>query len=86
LALYEGDAVTERLFVEGGFAEVKDNRCVVLAEGAMPVADITPEMVTERFDDARKKVAAAETESEKETADRQLKVAEAMQAGREASP
>ena len=78
LAIYEDDAVSERLFVEGGFAEVKDNRCVVLAEEAVPVAEITPEMVAERFEDARKKVAAAETEGEQEDAAYQLTVAEAM--------
>ena len=82
LAIYEDDAVSERLFVEGGFAEVKDNRCVVLAEEAVAVAEITPETVTERLEEAQRKVAAAETESEKEDAAHELKVAEAMQAAR----
>ena len=82
LDVYQGDAVSERHFVEGGFAEVKDNRCVVLAEEAVPVTEITPESVTERLEEAQKKVAAAETESEKEDAEHELKVAEAMQAAR----
>ena len=86
LAVYEGEVVSERLFVAGGFAEVEDNRCVVLAEEAVPLAEITAEMVTERLDDARKKVAAAETEREKDDADHELKIAEAMRAGREGSP
>ncbi|MDP6787296.1 MAG: ATP synthase F1 subunit epsilon [Rhodospirillales bacterium] len=85
LAVYEDDAVSERLFVAGGFAEVGDNRCVVLAEEALPVAEITAEMVTERLKDAREKVAAAETDKEKEDAERGLKIAEALEAGREAS-
>ncbi|HJO97993.1 MAG TPA: F0F1 ATP synthase subunit epsilon, partial [Rhodospirillales bacterium] len=63
---------------------VGDNRCVVLAEEAVPVAEITSEMVTERLKEAQEKVAAAETDKEKEDAEHGLKIAEAMGAGREA--
>ena len=83
LAIYDGEVVSERLFVAGGFAEVEDNRCVVLAEEAVPVAEITPEMVTERLEEARKKIEAAETEREKVDAAHEQTIAEAMQAGRE---
>jgi len=86
MAIYDGDTVSERLFVAGGFAEVQDNRCIVLAEEAVAVTEITPEMVTERLEEAREKVAAAETEREKDDADHELKIAEAMQAGRESIP
>jgi F-type H+-transporting ATPase subunit epsilon len=34
--IYEGRAVTERIFVVGGIAEVTPERCTVLAEEAMP--------------------------------------------------
>ena len=34
--LYEGQAVTERIFVVGGIAEVTPERCTVLADEAMP--------------------------------------------------
>jgi len=84
MAVYEGDKVSERVFVAGGFAEVGDNRCVVLAEEAVPVAEITSGMVTERLKEAQEKVAAAETDKEKEDAEHGLKIAEAMGAGREA--
>jgi F-type H+-transporting ATPase subunit epsilon len=33
-------AVTQRLFVSGGFAEVNPERCTVLADEAMPLAEI----------------------------------------------
>ena len=86
MAIYDGDAVSERLFVAGGFAEVQDNLCIVLAEEALAVTEITHEMVTERLEEALEKVAAAETEREKDDADHELKIAEAMQAGRESFP
>ena len=41
IRLYEGDQVTERLFVAGGFAEVTPERCTVLADEATPVAELS---------------------------------------------
>lgn len=38
--LYEGDKVIERLFVDGGFAEVTPERCTVLANQAVPVGEL----------------------------------------------
>ena len=40
IALYEGDRVTDTMFVAGGFAEVTPERCTVLASEVMPVADL----------------------------------------------
>ena len=38
--LYEGDRITDRLFVDGGFAEVTPERCTVLANVAIPLAEV----------------------------------------------
>src|SRR5258708_35872936 len=40
IAVFDGGQVQERIFVAGGFAEVTAERCTVLAEQAMPVAEI----------------------------------------------
>ncbi len=40
IEIYEGRQVSDRIFVAGGFAEVTSERCTVLAEAAMRVADI----------------------------------------------
>ena len=40
ISLYEGEQVTERLFVAGGFAEVTPERCTVLANETIPVAEL----------------------------------------------
>jgi F-type H+-transporting ATPase subunit epsilon len=40
ISLYEGDRVTDTLFVAGGFAEVTPERCVVLANEVAPVAEL----------------------------------------------
>jgi F-type H+-transporting ATPase subunit epsilon len=40
LQLYEGATVTERFFIGGGFAEVTSDRCTVLADEAVPLAEL----------------------------------------------
>ena len=40
---YEGNQVIGRIFVGGGFAEVNERGCTVLAEEAMPVEEIDVE-------------------------------------------
>jgi F-type H+-transporting ATPase subunit epsilon len=37
------NAISQRIYVAGGFAEVNEERCTVLAEQAIPVADIDVE-------------------------------------------
>ncbi len=36
----DGKSISERIFVAGGFAEVTEERCTVLAEEARPVSEI----------------------------------------------
>src|ERR1700761_2940491 len=38
--LYEGDKVTDRLFVSSGFAEITPERCTVLANQAQPLDEV----------------------------------------------
>ena len=38
--IYQGGAVVDRIFVAGGFAEVTETRCTVLAEEAVPLAEV----------------------------------------------
>jgi F-type H+-transporting ATPase subunit epsilon len=40
ISLYVGDQVTDRMFVAGGFAEVTPERCTVLANETIPVAEL----------------------------------------------
>jgi F-type H+-transporting ATPase subunit epsilon len=41
ISLYEGDRVTDTLFVAGGFAEVTPERCTVLANEVSPLAELS---------------------------------------------
>ena len=52
VSLYEGDRVTDSLFVAGGFAEVTPERCTVLAGEAMPVNELERSEAEKRLRDA----------------------------------
>ncbi|MFD2265481.1 ATP synthase F1 subunit epsilon [Lacibacterium aquatile] len=53
--VYEAGQIVDKIFVGGGFAEVTGERCVVLAETALPISKIDRA-------DAEAKLAAATTE------------------------
>lgn len=77
IVVYEGGAVTDRIFIAGGFAEVSDNRCTVLAEEAMPVEDIDKASAEQALSDARDGVGAAKNDSQRNAAETSATVAEA---------
>ena len=78
IRVYEKGAVTERIFVAGGFAEVTPARCTVLADEAMPVADIDRAAVATSLGEAQEDLADAKSDSERAAAERRIAVAEAM--------
>jgi F-type H+-transporting ATPase subunit epsilon len=52
VSLYEGDRLTDSLFVAGGFAEVTGQQCTVLAGEAMPVNELDRAEAEKRIRDA----------------------------------
>ncbi|MGE0120460.1 MAG: F0F1 ATP synthase subunit epsilon [Dongiaceae bacterium] len=65
IAVFEGNKVAQRIFVAGGFAEVTGERCTVLAEEAMPVAEIDRATVEGEIRTARDDLADARDEVER---------------------
>ncbi len=78
IQVHEGTAVTDSIFVAGGFAEVTPARCTVLAEEAVAVGDIDRTATEQRLSDARDDLLDAKSDAEKAAAARQIAVAEAM--------
>ncbi|MCH8946757.1 MAG: F0F1 ATP synthase subunit epsilon [Acidobacteria bacterium] len=78
--VYQGERVDQRLFVAGGFAEVSPERCTVLAEEAVPVADIDRAEAEKRLEDAKQALTEAGEAEDGDTAgpEKELKTAEAM--------
>ena len=69
--------VSERIFIEGGFAEVTGESCTVLAEKALPVADIDRAAAEKAVTEAREDVADAKDDEARADATVALKLAEA---------
>ena len=78
--IHEGGQVSESIFVAGGFAEVSPERCTVLTEEAVPVADIDKDDANKRLEEAKAALAEAAEAEDGDTgrAEKKLKAAEAM--------
>jgi F-type H+-transporting ATPase subunit epsilon len=77
IVVYEGGAVSDRIFIAGGFAEVSDNRCTVLAEEAMPIEDIDKAAAQQTLADAREDISSADSDAARKSAETAVAVAEA---------
>ena len=75
IATYEGDRVTGRIFVAGGFAEVNPAGCIVLAEHAERVEDISLPGAQQALKDAQEDLADNKEPSEAEKTRLELAVA-----------
>ncbi len=60
ITLHEGGRPTSRLYVSGGFAEVTPERCTVLADEAVPVAEVSRSAAEARLAEADAAYAAAD--------------------------
>ncbi|MDH5187534.1 MAG: ATP synthase F1 subunit epsilon [Rhodospirillaceae bacterium] len=76
--IHENGKVTDRVFVSGGFVEVTPDRCTLLAEEAIAVADITRENADARLAQAQGLLEKAKSEVEKSRATAAVEMAEAM--------
>ena len=52
ISLTENGQITDRLYVAGGFAEVTQTRCTVLANEAIPVGELSRATAEQRLADA----------------------------------
>jgi F-type H+-transporting ATPase subunit epsilon len=75
---YQGAQVSERIFVGGGFAEVNERGCTVLAEEAMPVEEIDLEQARKRLSDAQDDLREAADDIARARSEREVKIAEAQ--------
>lgn len=76
--IYEGGSVVDRIFVAGGFAEVTEERCTVLAENAMPLGEIDPAAAQKEIADTRDILKDATDAGERERLEAQVATLEAM--------
>jgi F-type H+-transporting ATPase subunit epsilon len=75
---WEGNQVTRRIFVGGGFAEVNEDGCTVLAEKAMAVEEIDLEAARRRLSNAQDDLKEAKDDAERARYEREVAIAEAQ--------
>lgn len=75
---HDGGRVSERIFVGGGFAEVNERGCTVLAEEAMPVAEIDAAQARRRLSHAQDDLNEATDDVARARCERAIRIAEAQ--------
>ncbi len=78
IQVWNGNAVTDRIFVAGGFCEVTGERCTVLAEEAVRVEDIDRSAIEAELKDLREDAADAKSPEERTAAEARIATREAM--------
>jgi F-type H+-transporting ATPase subunit epsilon len=86
IRVYEGREVKDRIFVAGGFAEVTHERCTVLAEEAVPVADIDTAKVEQELKDLGEDLIDAKSDAVRAAVARRIAVRNAMRDAARAAP
>jgi F-type H+-transporting ATPase subunit epsilon len=77
IEVYEGSTVTERIFVAGGFAEVSNDRCTVLAEEAASLNDVNRGQVETELRSLNEELASARDDAERTAIASRIEVTEA---------
>jgi F-type H+-transporting ATPase subunit epsilon len=73
------DGKKDRIFVRGGFAEVNPTGLTVLAELALPLADLNPEILAQQIKNAEEDVADAKDDETRRRAQETLDHLKALQ-------
>ncbi len=75
--IFAGGTVSSRIFVAGGFAEVTESRCTVLAEEALPVDEIDRASVETDLKEAVEDIGITDNPVEKKAAENRADTARA---------
>ena len=78
IQVWNGNAVTDRIFVAGGFCEVTGERCTVLAEEAVRVDDIDRDTLETELKNLREDAADAKSPEERSAVEARIATREAM--------
>lgn len=78
--IHQNGSVAERIFVAGGFAEVTETRCTVLAEEAQVLKDVDTAKVETEISDLRDDLKDVKSDLERERIENRIKILEALRA------
>jgi len=72
--VYEGERIVDRVFVAGGFAEVTETRCTVLAEEAVALSDLDRASVDKAIKNLSEDLDDAKSDADKAVVEAKLVV------------
>ena len=78
IEVWEDGAVTRRIYARGGFAEVTTTGLTILAEEAVPVAEIDRERLAQRMCDAEEDLRDAKDDDRRHRAGQEIERLQAM--------
>jgi F-type H+-transporting ATPase subunit epsilon len=73
----EGGA-SEKIFIAGGFADVSQTNCTILAEEAIPVANLNAEMLSAEIENLKGNLSVADNDTQRASLNKKLSVVSAM--------
>ena len=80
--IHEGGSIVDRIFVAGGFAEVTEDRCTVLAEVATPLAEVDVSATEKTISDTKEILKDTSDAVEQEKLQERISNMEAMLAAK----
>ena len=78
VSVYDGEAVSERIFVSGGFAEVTGARCTLLAEYLQPLDGVNRDSIQKDLEQARSQLTQARDDAARTAAKAVVERTEAL--------
>jgi len=78
IEIYNGETISDRIFVAGGFAEVTGERCTVLAEEAVNLAEVERVSVEARISDNEQAISVANPDEDVTEYENDLRIGRAL--------
>ena len=78
IEIYNGETISDRIFVAGGFVEVTGERCTVLAEEAVNLAEVERVSVEARINDNEQAISVANPDEDMTEHDNDLRIGRAL--------
>ncbi len=78
IEIHNGETISDRIFVAGGFVEVTGERCTVLAEEAVNLAEVERVSVEARINDNEQAISVANPDEDMTEHDNDLRIGRAL--------
>ena len=78
IEIYNGETISDRIFVAGGFVEVTGERCTVLAEEAVNLAEVERVSVEARISDNEQAISVANPDEDMTEYENDLRIGRAL--------